>query len=163
MCEIKLVKSKAMFPLIRELLEHKQRVRITVTGMSMYPFLRGDKDHVELSYADYSAIKPGAIVLAVVDTREQYILHRVLRKNKNCFYMAGDAQKVLEGPYQPEQIVAVVTGIWRNGRFIPSSHWGWRVLSFLWICFYPFRSQLIKGYRMIRHSIPFPKFGRRLS
>jgi hypothetical protein len=163
MCEVKFVKSKVMFPIVKELLDNNMRVRITVTGMSMYPFLRGNKDCVELSKRVYSEINRGDIVLVSLDGEDQYILHRILHKRSNYFYMGGDAQKVLEGPLRPEQIVAFVAGIWRNERFISCNNLGWRILSDLWMIFYPFRYQIIRSYRATKRFMTLPCNKRRLS
>ena len=44
MGEIRQITVNKMIPVIEELLEEGMRIRITVTGSSMYPFLRDKKD-----------------------------------------------------------------------------------------------------------------------
>ena len=92
MCEIKFVKSVDMFPVVKEILNKSISVSITVTGMSMYPFLRENIDSVELSDASFMSICRGDIVL-ILRKNGDYVLHRVLRKEKNNFYIIGDAQQ----------------------------------------------------------------------
>ena len=71
--------------------------------MSMYPFLREDKDKVELAMTSFSCIKKGDVVLIKRESGE-YVLHRVLKKSMDHFYIVGDAQQWIEGPLLPEQL-----------------------------------------------------------
>jgi signal peptidase I len=145
MCEIKLMKVGTMMPVMNELLDEGKRVRITVTGMSMYPFLRHNKDSVELMKTNYTKVHRGDIVLIVGDDN-QYILHRIISKKKKYFYLNGDAGHVCEGPLYPEQIIAKVCNIWRNDHCIPCSNKIFKILSFLWFLVFPFRYIIIEAY-----------------
>jgi len=80
------VKSSAIFPVITELLDSGQTARITVTGNSMYPFLRAGRDSVELSKASFQEINRGDIVL-IKRTNGIYILHRVIKKPKILLWL----------------------------------------------------------------------------
>lgn len=148
MREVKKIKSAQMFPVIKEILEGGRKAWITVTGMSMYPFLREDKDCVELSCTSFCTIKKGDIVL-IRRVSGEYILHRVLRKEKESFYIIGDAQQWIEGPLKPEQLIAVVTAVKRNNhKFTCQSKW-WRLLVDLWIKVIPLRYLILKGIRIL--------------
>ncbi|MCX8128618.1 MAG: S24/S26 family peptidase [Clostridia bacterium] len=149
MCEVKRVKAGDMFPVISEILQTDTSVKITVTGWSMYPFLREGEDCVELSKTCFDSICRGDIVLIKRRTGE-YILHRVLTKKADCFYMVGDAQQWIEGPLAPEQLTAVVTAVWRKGKRICCSSTWWRLLSALWLRMLPFRCFIINTYRRLR-------------
>lgn len=147
MCEVKKIKSTEMFPVIKEILENGSRVWITVTGMSMYPFLREDEDCVELSQTSIDTIKKGDIVL-IQRATGQYILHRVIRKENALFYIVGDAQQWIEGPLKNEQLVAVVTAIKRGKhKFSCQNRW-WRLLVTLWINIIPLRHLFLKVIRL---------------
>jgi len=148
MREVKKIKSSEIFPLIKELLNDGRKAWITVTGMSMYPFLREDKDCVELSSACITSIKRGDIVL-IKRVSGEYILHRVLYKKKEYFYIIGDAQQWIEGPLKPEQLIAVVTAVKRkNHQFTCQSKW-WKLLVDLWLNIIPLRHLALKGIRVI--------------
>ncbi len=149
MPEVRRIKSEELFPVINEIMDRGRSVRITVTGTSMYPFLRDNKDGVELSKVEFDEIKSGDIVL-VVREGGQYILHRVKRKKKDCFYIIGDAQQRTEGPLRPSHLVAVVTAVWRSDKQILCSSLGWRALSFFWLWVRPFRKLLFKTYGALR-------------
>lgn len=136
-----------MFPIINEIFGRGGRVRITVTGSSMLPFLRENIDSVELSAIEFDDIRRGDIVLILRDTGE-YILHRILRKEKNCFYMVGDAQQRIEGPLRPDQLLAFASAIWRGEYRIECSALWWRVLTIIWLIIRPLRSYIFRFYRL---------------
>jgi len=131
MRKVKSVKSADLFPVVSELLQNNQKVRITVTGNSMMPFLRENRDSVELSAAGINDLRFGQIAL-IRRNDGIYILHRVILKVKGSFYLAGDAQCRVEGPLMPDQLIAVVTNIWRKDKQISASNILWKILSFLW-------------------------------
>ncbi len=148
MREVKLIKSAAIFPIIKEILNDGTDVWITVTGMSMYPFLREDKDSVKLAPAGFESIAKGDIVL-IKRTSGEYILHRVLKKEKGDFYMVGDAQKWIEGPLKPEQLIAVVTEIKRKDHQFSCQSFWWKLLVSFWMNIIPFRNYFIKAIRIL--------------
>lgn len=145
----KLVKAAEIFSLTSEILEQGGHAWITVTGMSMYPFLREDKDSVELSKASFSSIKKGDIVL-IKRLDGVFVLHRVCRKEKDCFYMVGDAQQWIEGPLAPEQIQAKVTRIKKNGRVIDCKNPILRLCVSIWMLVTPFRYKIFKFARALK-------------
>ncbi len=149
MGEIRKVKAASLFPLISELFEHGQNSRIAVSGGSMYPFLRDRIDSVEFAKGSFDQLARGDIVL-IQRTDGCYVLHRTYKKKKDCFFMVGDAQQWIEGPLYPEQLLAVVTVIWRKDKRIACSNMWWRLLSGLWLYLRPFRYSILKVYRRIR-------------
>ena len=155
MQKLKLVKSELIFPVIKEILDKGTSARITVTGMSMYPFLRENVDSVELSKVEFSDIRRGDIVMALRNSNE-YVMHRVIKIEKSCFYIVGDAQQVIEGPLHSNQIIAKITVIWRKDKKIDSSNIWWKLLSKSWLTLLPFRGFIIKSYgklcRLIREE-----------
>jgi hypothetical protein len=148
MSKVKSIKSAQLFPAISELLQNNQRVRIRVTGDSMMPFLRADTDSVELSAVSFKDLRLGQITL-IKRTTGQYILHRLVYKKKDCFYIAGDAQSRVEGPLLPGQLVAVVSNIWRGDKLISQSNIFRRLLLFFWWLRLPIRYVLMKIYRFL--------------
>lgn len=147
--KLRRVKSENMFPVIKELLELDKSTRITVTGMSMYPFLRENIDTVELSKANISDIHRGDIIMILRDS-DEYVMHRVIKTEKDCFYIIGDAQQEIEGPLRYDQIFAKVTSVWRKDKKIDVSNRWWKFFSNLWMILFPFRYRIIQSYRIIR-------------
>lgn len=141
--ELKLIKAAELFSLTNDIIEQGGRVWITVTGMSMYPFLKEGRDCVELSKTSFALIKKGDIVL-IKRVSGVYVLHRVLKVHNDCFYMIGDAQQWVEGPLMPEQLQAVVTEIKRKGHVISCDNRLLKACVFVWMFLIPVRYKILK-------------------
>jgi signal peptidase len=149
MHNIKTVKSDELFPVIQELLQNNQKVRMTVTGNSMMPFLREDTDSVELSSVNFNDLRFGQIPL-IKRNNGQYILHRLVYKKKNCFYISGDAELWIEGPIMPDQLIAVVTNIWHNDKQVSLTSISWKLATTIWWLRLPVRYIFVCLKRFIK-------------
>ena len=129
--------------IISELLAIGKEVRLTVTGNSMYPFLRENRDSVILKSCSSCKLKKVDIVL-IVRPNGQYVLHRIVKMNKGGFYILGDAQTRAEGPITPDCLIARVSYIIRNEKTISAGSFTWRALSLCWIILRPARRIIIK-------------------
>jgi signal peptidase len=137
-------KASDIFPIVQEIFQNSgSSVYITVRGNSMYPFLRDGADEIELSRVEFVNIKKLDIVLAKRPTGE-YVLHRVIRKDKNCFYMVGDAQRQIEGPFYPGQLQAIVKAVRRKKKRIPCDSALWLLLSWFWMICLPIRHHILR-------------------
>ncbi len=152
MRELIKVKAAELFGFVDEMLKQGERVWITVTGMSMYPFLREGRDSVELSDVSYDDVKKGDIVLIRRETG-QYVLHRLLKKEKDHFYIIGDAQQWVEGPLEPAQLLAYVTRIKRGNRIISCSNILLKSAVCIWLSIVPLRKNIMRAYMRIRHQL----------
>lgn len=149
MRNVKSIKSDELFPAVTELLENGHSVKLTVTGNSMMPFLREDIDSIELSIIPFSDLHFLQIPLIKRESG-QYILHRLIFKRKNSFYIAGDAHMWVEGPVLPSQLVAVVSGIWRGNRFIDPHSFIWYAASLIWWLRLPIRYSIKVPRKLIK-------------
>lgn len=146
------VKSAEIFSFIQKIFETGGAARITVTGTSMYPFLRDGIDSVELSKTELKLIKRGDIVLAYHKTGE-YVLHRIWKNDMDKFYMVGDAQTWIDGPYLPDQLIAAVLRIWRKDKEVSCNSALWRLFVVTWLILRPFRGKIFFVGRKIRKLI----------
>lgn len=145
-----------MFALARELFARGSSIKFVVVGNSMYPFIRHNRDMVTLAGATFSQVKVADIVLAYREEHKAYILHRVVRKTANAFYMSGDAYMTLEGPYPAEAVIGLVTGIFRvdkNGQEKQIAGFFYRLLARLWLLVRPIRPAIFKCYFAIRRKM----------
>jgi len=126
--------SDALMPVIRDALERGQRVRMTVTGSSMWPFVR-DGDVVELEPAP--APRSGDMVLVQTNPQgsaDRYVLHRVVKVDRGAgFFVRGDAQPNAEGPFAPAALLGRVTTVRHNGRARDHRRGFWRLIGLVWI------------------------------
>ena len=114
---------------------------LLVTGTSMVPFLRHEKDHVQL-VPPSGDFRVGQILLFSMGDR--LILHRLRKKRDGNLVMNGDGQCHFE-VIRPEQVVAVATHvIRRSGRVISCNSLGWWLLSALWYPTRPLRPRLLR-------------------
>mgnify|MGYP001269908451 CR=1 FL=1 len=158
---------KNISPLLIELIRAGQTVKMTVTGNSMYPFLRHLKDSVLLTGPSRCPIKKGRIVL-VCKPDGSYVLHRIVKLRGDCFWMLGDAQTMMEGPFSTDSIIATVKNVSKKRftistdsiiatvknvskkRFtISTDSCLWRSMSFLWHLLLPIRSSMFRCIRFI--------------
>lgn len=127
--------------LLQEKFRQNRPATILVTGTSMVPFLRHEKDHVRL-VSPTGEYQVGQILLFRLGDR--LILHRLRKKRNGKLIMNGDGQCHFE-VISPEQVVAVATHvIRRSGRVISCRSFLWRILSALWYPTRPLRPRLLK-------------------
>lgn len=129
-------------PKIQAILQSGGCCRLHVTGTSMVPFLRSEKDAVILKPFDKN-VRRGDL-LFYKRKNGQYILHRVhMLCGDGSYLLCGDNQTALE-PVKQEQIIASIAAIERSGKQFPQDHLLWRLLSRIWIGLFFMRTLLLK-------------------
>lgn len=135
-------------PKLKEMLSAGASVPIVVTGSSMVPFLRHQKDVVYLRSPDLMPPKRGDILFFQRDTGE-FILHRLYRIVNGNFIINGDAQNWFEG-ITPNQVLGVVEKISRNkGKKFSPRRLDWKVMSTIWRWLLPVRPRLLNLFGKI--------------
>jgi len=138
---------RELMPVIRSALERGQRVRMTCNGWSMCPFIR-DGDIVELQPPSGS-VTLGDIVLAQ-SPAGHYVLHRVVRIEGLAYFLAGDAQRAREGPFERSALVGQAVKVLRGRRTIALERGVWRLAGWVWLRCAPCRPALLRLARGIR-------------
>lgn len=121
-------------------LENGGKANLTVTGSSMLPMLREHFDAVVLSPANRE-LAPGEIGLYRKENGE-YILHRVIRTEKNSYLFCGDNQFRGE-TVAKDQVLAVVTEFSKKGTPHKLTEFGYRVYTMLWVKLFKVRKYYI--------------------
>ena len=86
------VENDILIPEIARLLQEGKEVRFTPSGVSMRPYIEGDRDSVILAKLSRTP-RIGDIILAKAETpcgRSSYVLHRVIRIEGERFVLQGD-------------------------------------------------------------------------
>lgn len=128
---------------IKPLLDDGLTLKISPSGLSMYPFLVGGRDEVLLRSAETKKLRRGDITLY---SREDglHVLHRIHHIKNNEYYMLGDAQTGIEGPIARKNVHAVAEAvIWKNNQIGCDDI----LLSFLvniWLLLRPVRPIIIR-------------------
>lgn len=128
---------------IADILKSGNEAPLTVTGSSMLPFLRNEKDAVLLSGA--KSVRKGDVALYKRENG-QYVLHRVTKRKKDGLYFCGDAQYSLEGPLPETCILAVVVKARWRGKWIGKGHPVWFFFEKIWPNILPIRKILVRLY-----------------
>ncbi|MDO5478154.1 MAG: S24/S26 family peptidase [Clostridia bacterium] len=105
---------KDLEPLIRETLEKGFTFTLMPRGTSMLPLIREGLDSVILSPLPED-IRPGDVILYKRDDGK-FVLHRVIKKVNDTYTMCGDNQVLLEKGIMRSHMIAVATGIIRDGE-----------------------------------------------
>ena len=154
-------------PLMTACLAQGQEVILTVTGNSMRPFLRHQRDQGVLTAVDGRALQPGDVPL-YRRQNGQYVLHRVVERqdgdtcrrlgesptpaSENAadvrYTMLGDAQTAREPGVTPEQIIAAATAFYRRGRRWDCDSPAYRHKVLRWHRLLPIRRELIFLHRL---------------
>jgi signal peptidase I len=125
-----ILNSQELMPIICAALKRGQRVRLTVNGTSMIPFIF-DGNVVELEFTP--APRLGDLVLVKTD-QNRYVLHRIVRVDSGSrFFIRGDAQLHSDGPFAQDAILGRVTTVWRKDRALALYKGLWRQAGLAWI------------------------------
>jgi hypothetical protein len=143
------VPSRELMPVICAALERGQRVRLTVNGSSMLPFIR-DGDVVELE-PPRASLALGDIVL-VHSSAEHCVMHRVVRIEGDALFLRGDAQQRCQGPFAQSDVLGKVIVSYRNGRARALDRGVWRLAGLIWTRCKPLGLRLFLLAGRIRRS-----------
>lgn len=138
------VENDILIPELARLIADKKEVRFTPSGVSMRPYIEGDRDSVILAPIA-SAPRRGDILLARVvaaDGRKVYVLHRLVRVEGEQYILQGDGNLSGEEACGREDIIARVSAIEnpRGGRKCMTR-------GRIWYALRPWRKWLLKIYR----------------
>lgn len=145
--------SKKITPSINELapficqgLSEGKSVKLTVTGVSMYPMLRDRIDSVIIEKAD--SFCKYDVVLYKRDNG-QFVFHRIVGVHGDSFTFAGDNELVKEYGIDRANCLGKMKAFERSGKTYDVNVLWYRIYSRMWVCFFPFRRPLGKVLRLI--------------
>lgn len=144
----KLVLSGAdVFPVAEAFLKGGKKARFTVSGNSMWPLIRHNRDSVLLTSL-VRPVKVGDIVLYHRDAQfRQYILHRVYRVIGDKITTLGDGCLAHDAPVAVGQVIGRVEMVYRGKRAIQCDAPFWRSVFWLWRIGFPIRRGLLRVLR----------------
>ena len=116
MSNINYVSLAEMWPFMEEEINSGKTVRFAPRGTSMLPMLRQGIDTVVLKKAPEKLNKYDLPLY--MRENGQFVLHRVIGKDKNGYIMRGDNQCVRERGIGDANILANVSGFYRGDTFV---------------------------------------------
>ena len=148
---MKKVDTREYVSVLKGLVEEGHEVSMLISGSSMTPFLCHERDYIYFKKPDRE-LKKGDMVF-YQRRNGQYVMHRICKIKNDGYYMIGDAQNVIEGPLQREQIFAVVTKVKRNGKWIYPGNFWWEFFEKIWIHMIPLRETTVYLYGIFKKCI----------
>lgn len=142
------VSTHDLIPLIKDELDNGYKVRFTVSGNSMRPWIVDNRDQVLLTGVDTKRLKLGNIIL-FQNSNGKYILHRIYKKDNAGYRTIGDAFLTDDGLVLDSQIIGVVEKIYRKGKEIDCNSFLWRFIFSAWRRLLPFRKYLLNLYFLL--------------
>lgn len=118
-----------LMPHIRETLAQGRPIAIGPKGTSMMPLIRQGMDFVELSPLP-DRLKKYDIPL-YQRSNGQYVLHRIVKAG-DTYTCIGDNQFVLETGVTHDQMIAVVSAIYRGKKHVPVTAFSYRLYCTFW-------------------------------
>lgn len=136
---------------IRDVLESGGEFQIYPRGTSMLPLLRQDRDWVTL----VKPVEPPQIRDIILYRRGDgaYVLHRILKREKDGYVLCGDNQVWPEKGIQTEQIIGVVNALGINGKRYEKNSMRMQLYERIW-CFMPLRKLYFRvlGHRYLKRK-----------
>lgn len=98
----------------------------------MWPLLKEGESRVQVVARDGQPLRKGDVIL-YRRKNGALVLHRIVRLTKPGVYLVcGDHQWRLDEQVMDEQILAVVQGFFRKGRYFDEHTWWYRLYQILW-------------------------------
>lgn len=132
---------------VAELLSEGHSVKVRIDGMSMFPFIRGGEDEVELvPYKRNTVIPKGSGVF--FRWKEQYMVHRLVKCAEGKFYMMGDGNLKQIEVVDEDGILGILQTIYRmDGSSVDCTEEQWRCRGLWWYRLRSIRRFLLPLFR----------------
>lgn len=144
-----IIKDKGiMMEEIRTLVAEGKTVTLTVKGNSMNPFIVHLRDRMTIGPWKDSDIRKGTVAL-VRDTRGNYVIHRIIRRDKGTVILLGDGNVGFTETATLDNIIGIMHNIDRKGRIWTSESAMWRLYSWFWMTLTPLRRYPLAIWRKL--------------
>ncbi len=138
------IPNETLIPEIARLIEEGMDVTFKPKGVSMLPFIRGERDSVVLRKA--ASIKVGDIALAETEG-SGYVLHRIEKIEGETVVLMGDGNIAGRETCSRSRILAVAARIIRDGKEIDCDSPSHRRNAKIWRFLLPVRRYLLAIYK----------------
>ena len=135
-----------------EQLNRSGRLVYTNVGVSMLPLLREGRDIMVIEKLSGEPKKYDAVLFCRpgVTGRGKYVLHRVLKVNRDgTYWIVGDNCTFGE-TVKPEHILGVMTAVRRGKKTVHTADLRYRLYVALWCAPYPMRFAVLRCRRFLR-------------
>ena len=131
---------------IREYLEKNEYLAYRISGVSMLPMLRQEKDLVTLRRYDGKGLKKYDVAMYDRGGPRRYVLHRVVEVGDGSYTFLGDNCITKEINIPESAIVAVLDSFTRGGKQVSVNDTKYRIYVRVHCALFPIR----KAYKLLR-------------
>ena len=144
-----IVKDKGlMMEEIRTLVSEGKTVTLTVKGNSMNPFIVHLRDRMTIGPWKDEDIRKGTVAL-VKDTRGSYVIHRIIKRDKDRVVLLGDGNIGFTETATLDTVIGIMHNIDRKGRIWTPQSTLWRLYSWFWMTLTPLRRYPLALWRKL--------------
>lgn len=144
-----IVKDKGlMMEEIRTLVSEGKTVTLTVKGNSMNPFIVHLRDRMTIGPWKDEDIRKGTVAL-VKDTRGSYVIHRIIKRDKDRVVLLGDGNIGFTETATLDNVIGIMHNINRKGRIWTPQSTLWRLYSWFWMTLTPLRRYPLALWRKL--------------
>lgn len=133
---------------IRTLVSEGKSVTLTVKGNSMNPFIVHLRDRMTLGPWEDEDIRKGTVAL-VRDSRGNYVIHRIIKRDKNTVTLLGDGNVGFTETSTTADIIGIMKSVERKGRVWTKDSLVWRTYSWIWMAVTPLRRYPLAIWRRL--------------
>jgi hypothetical protein len=133
---------------IRTLISKGHTVSLTVKGNSMNPFIVHLRDQMTLGPWKDEDIRKGCVAL-VKDIRGNYLIHRIIKRDKKTVTLIGDGNVGLYETAKTDDIIGIMYSITRKGKVWSTDSKVWKLYSWIWMFILPLRRWPLGLWRRI--------------
>ena len=142
------ISAEDLFAEVQDVFQMDYEAEFTVTGNSMWPFMRHGRDQVVLQKCDVAQLRKMDIVLFKIE--EKYILHRITARKGDLIQTTGD-KNCFRDPWVPaSSVIGRVTKIKRKGKVLCLEKRRWKFLGAAWNLLFPIRTWVLKLWNLLR-------------
>jgi hypothetical protein len=123
---------------IRELISKGNTVTIRAKGNSMNTFIEHLRDEITLGPWKDEDIRKGCVAL-VKDNKGNYLVHRIIRREKETITLIGDGNVGLYETAETDNIIGIMYSVTRKGKVWSTDSKVWKLYSWLWMFLLPVR------------------------
>lgn len=133
---------------IRTLVSEGKTVTLTVKGNSMNPFIVHLRDRMTIGPWKDEDIRKGTVAL-VKDTRGSYVIHRIIKRDKDRVVLLGDGNIGFTETATLDNVIGIMHNIDRKGRIWTPQSTLWRLYSWFWMILTPLRRYPLALWRKL--------------
>ncbi len=141
---------------IRDLISQGKTVTITAKGNSMNPFIVHMRDQITLGPWNDEDLRKGTVAL-VKDSRDSYLIHRIIRRDKETVTLLGDGNIGYTECATLDNVIGIMHSITRKGHTWKSTDKLWRAYSWLWSILTPVRRLPLGIWRRLNRDKVFQR------